>query len=129
MSKPASPQMVRSLVDFYQGGKLLYKSGLLYPSDTRLELLKLRGEAEDFKPVESPKTGKRSKSAEPAAQVPASSDLAAAATDQQQPVNAAGDGGAGAAEEDSANKQPPATDASQVAASGDGTDNAQGKQV
>lgn len=129
MSKPASPQMVRSLVDFYQGGKLLYKSGLLYPSDTRLELLKLRGEAEDFKPVESPKTGKRSKSAEPAAQVPASSDLAAAATDQQQPVNAAGDGGVGAAEEDSANKQPPATDASQVAASGDGTDNAQGKQV
>lgn len=129
MSKPASPQMVRSLVDFYQGGKLLYKSGLLYPSDTRLELLKLRGEAEDFKPVESPKTGKRSKSAEPAAQVPASSDLAAAATDQLQPVNAAGDGGAGVAEEGSANKQPPATDASQVAASGDGTDNAQGKQV
>lgn len=129
MSKPASPQLVRPLVDFYQGGKLLYKSGSLYPSDTRLELLKLRGEAEDFKPVELPKTGKRSKSAEPAAQVPASSDPTAAATDQQQPVNAAGDGGAAAAEESSADNQPPATDVSQVAASGDGIDNAQGKQV
>lgn len=51
MSKEATPQLMRALVDFYQGGRLLYAAGNLYPSDDRLQLLKARGEAEEYKQV------------------------------------------------------------------------------
>lgn len=50
MSNPASPQLLRALVDFYQGGQLLYKKDNVYPADERLELMKARGEAQAYTP-------------------------------------------------------------------------------
>lgn len=65
MSKPAAPQLVRVLVDFYQGGQLLYKKDNVYPLDDRLQLLTARGEAQDYTPPAPAKAaqagGKRSK--------------------------------------------------------------------
>ena len=65
MSKPAAPQLVRALVDFYQGGQLLYKKDNVYPLDDRLQLLKARGEAQDCTPPAPAKaaqaSGKRGK--------------------------------------------------------------------
>lgn len=65
MSKPAAPQLVRALVDFYQGGQLLYKKDNLYPLDDRLQLLTARGEAQDYTPPAPVKAaqsgGKRNK--------------------------------------------------------------------
>lgn len=50
MSNPASPQLLRALVDYYQGGRLLYKKDNVYPTDERLELMKARGEAQAYTP-------------------------------------------------------------------------------
>ncbi len=61
MSKPAAPQLVRALVDFYEGGRLLYKKDNIYPLSERLELLKGRGEAEDCEPQKPATTAKPAK--------------------------------------------------------------------
>lgn len=68
MSKPAAPQLVRALVDFYQGGQLLYKKDNVYPLDDRLQLMKARGDAQDYTspaPVKATHAGnKRGKASE-----------------------------------------------------------------
>lgn len=61
MSKPAAPHLVRALVDFYEGGRLLYKKDNIYPLSERLELLKGRGEAEDCEPQKPATTAKQPK--------------------------------------------------------------------
>lgn len=75
MSKEATPKLTRALVDYFEGGRLLYARGNVYPLDERLELLKARGEAEDYKPVKPVGIVKAQKSA--AGQVPPQADSAA----------------------------------------------------
>lgn len=43
-------KFIRALVDYYQGGELVYKAGNTYPASDTLELLRGRGDAEDYKP-------------------------------------------------------------------------------
>ncbi len=74
MSKEATPQLTRALVDYFEGGRLLYARGNVYPLDERLELLKARGEAENYKPVKPVGIVKAQKSA--AGQVPSQVDSA-----------------------------------------------------
>lgn len=74
MSKEATPKLTRALVDYFEGGRLLYARGNVYPLDERLELLKARGEAEDYKPVKPVGIVKAQKSA--AGQVPPTTDSA-----------------------------------------------------
>lgn len=87
MSKSAAPQLVRVLVDFYQGGQLLYKKDNVYPLDDRLQLLTARGEAQEYTPPAPAKAaqsgGKRSK-ADAAAQpaTPPTSDAADASNSE-----------------------------------------------
>lgn len=79
MSKEATPQLTRALVDYFEGGRLLYARGNVYPLDERLKLLKARGEAEDYKPVKPVGIVKSQKSA--AGQVPTAADSAAGTDD------------------------------------------------
>lgn len=78
MGNASSPQLVRVLVDFYQGGRLLYKKDNLYPSDEHLQLLKARNEAEEYEPPKPATPAKQAKAVKPSK---AADDESAAAAD------------------------------------------------
>ena len=106
MSKPAAPQLVRVLVDFYQGGQLLYKKDNVYPLDDRLQLLTARGEAQAYvseapiKPAKGKAATAVPKAAEPESTAAPTGETASAVTTASEAPSADAAGAADAATSD-----------------------------
>lgn len=79
------PDLVCCLVDFYRGGKVLYKAGNVYPADDNLRLLVARGDAEAYAPPPAAKQAPSRGKAKAAAPEVLTTEQEATATNQEAP--------------------------------------------